>query len=142
MALMFTTIGSAADYGHFGRWLLLVITVICWASQFASMSLTSVLLSALLPLSWLTERVGPDRWGVAMALYMISYISYGATLVFFTAAFPRLAHNTVHLRELKAKYDAGEIEMEVYEVEESMEKNRISNISTVSIVVDEDGRCD
>ena len=142
MALMFTTIGSAADYGRFGRWLLLVVTVICWAAQFASMSLTSALLSALLPLSWLTERVGPDRWGVAMALYMIGYIFYGATLVFFTAAFPRLARNTAHSRELKAKYDAGEIEMEVYEVEESMEKNRISNISTVSIMVDEDGRCD
>lgn len=38
---MFTTIGSAADYGRFGRWLLFVVTVICWASQFASMSLTS-----------------------------------------------------------------------------------------------------
>ena len=25
MALMFTTIGSAADYGTFGRWLLLVV---------------------------------------------------------------------------------------------------------------------
>ena len=33
-------IGSAADYGTFGRWLLLILTVICWAAQFASMSLT------------------------------------------------------------------------------------------------------
>ena len=40
MTLIFTTIGSAADYGTFGRWLLLIITVICWAAQFASMSLT------------------------------------------------------------------------------------------------------
>lgn len=40
MATLFTTIGSAADYGTFGRWLLLVVTVICWAAQFASMSLT------------------------------------------------------------------------------------------------------
>ena len=142
MTLMFMMIGLAADYGHFRRWLLLVVTVICWALQFASMSLTSALLSALLPLSWLTEHVGPDRWGVTMVLYMIGYISYGTTLVFFTAALPRLARNTAHLRELKAKYNAGEIEMEVYEVEESMEKNQISNISTVSIVVDEDGWCD
>lgn len=42
MALMFTTIGSAADYGGFGRWLLFAVTVICWASQFAGMSLTSM----------------------------------------------------------------------------------------------------
>jgi hypothetical protein len=40
MTLIFTTIGSAADYGSFGRWLLFVVTCICWAAQFASMSLT------------------------------------------------------------------------------------------------------
>ncbi|KAK7470043.1 hypothetical protein VKT23_001480 [Stygiomarasmius scandens] len=113
MTLIFTTIGSAADYGTFGRWLLLVITCICWAAQFASMSLTS-----------------PDRWGVAMALYMIGFISYGATLVFYAAVFPRLARNTAHAKKLRAQYEAGEIEREVYEREESLEKNRISNIST------------
>jgi Vacuole effluxer Atg22 like len=40
MTALFTTIGSAADYGTFGRWLLLVVTVVCWGAQFASMSLT------------------------------------------------------------------------------------------------------
>ena len=40
MTAIFTTIGSAADYGTFGRWLLLILTVICWGAQFASMSLT------------------------------------------------------------------------------------------------------
>lgn len=114
MTLIFTTIGSAADYGTFGKWLFLVITCICWGAQFASVSLTS-----------------PSRWSAAMALYMIGFISYGATLVFFAAIFPRLARNTAHARELQTKYEAGEIEREVYETEESMEKNRISNISTV-----------
>ncbi|KAI0737688.1 MFS general substrate transporter [Daedaleopsis nitida] len=114
MTLIFTTIGSAADYGTFGRWLLLIITVICWGAQFASMSLTS-----------------PDRWGVAMALYMIGFISYGATLVFYAALFPRLARNTKHARDLREKYERGEIPAEEYEVEESLEKNRISNISTM-----------
>ncbi|KAK7696121.1 hypothetical protein QCA50_000764 [Cerrena zonata] len=114
MTLIFTTIGSAADYGTFGRWVLLVITVICWAAQFASMSLTS-----------------PDRWGVAMALYMIGFTTYGATLVFYSAIFPRLARNTPHARQLKEKYTNGEIPLEVYETEESLEKNRICNIATV-----------
>ena len=114
MTLIFTTIGSAADYGTFGRWLFLAVTCICWGAQFASVSLTS-----------------PSRWGAAMALYMIGFISYGATLVFFAAIFPRLARNTPHARELRAKYEAGEVAHEVYETEESMEKNRISNISTV-----------
>ena len=75
----------------------------------------------------------PSRWPLAMALYMIGFITYGATLVFYAAAFPRLARNTPHARKLRDKYEAGAIEREEYEVEESMEKNRISNISTASI---------
>jgi hypothetical protein len=66
-----------------------------------------------------------------MALYMIGFISYGATLVLYAANFPRLARNTRHTRDLREKYDYGEISAEVYEREESLEKNRISNISTV-----------
>lgn len=77
-------------------------------------------------------RIGPDRWGAAMGLYMVGFITYGATLVFYAAAFPRLARNTPHARKLREKYERGEIPAEEYEVEESMEKNRISNISTVS----------
>jgi hypothetical protein len=41
MTAIFTTIGSAADYGTFGRWLLLAVTVVCWAAQYACMALTS-----------------------------------------------------------------------------------------------------
>ncbi len=40
MTLVFATLGPAADYRMFGRWLLLISTAICWATQFASMSLT------------------------------------------------------------------------------------------------------
>ncbi|KAJ6458670.1 autophagy-related protein 22-like protein [Mycena vitilis] len=113
MTMIFTTIGSAADYGTFGRWLLFIITIICWAAQFSSMALTE-----------------PSRWGAAMALYMIGFISYGATLVFYAALFPRLARNTPHAKEIREKYEAGETSKEEYEREESLEKNLISNIST------------
>ncbi|PPR04640.1 hypothetical protein CVT24_011858 [Panaeolus cyanescens] len=108
-------VSSAADYGTFGRWLLLSVTCVCWASQYAEMSLTS-----------------PSRWRLAMGLYIIGFVSYGATLVFYAALFPRLARNTLHSRTLKERYLNGEITHEVYEVEESLEKNRISNISTQS----------
>jgi uncharacterized membrane protein len=67
-----------------------------------------------------------------MALYIIGFVSYGATLVFYAAAFPRLARNTPHARLLRERYEKGEIAPEVYEQEESLEKNRISNISTVN----------
>jgi hypothetical protein len=68
-----------------------------------------------------------------MALYMIGFISYGATLVFYAALFPRLARNTQRARDLREKYENGEVAAEVFEVEESLEKNRISNISTVGL---------
>ncbi|KAF7587057.1 hypothetical protein BBP40_007814 [Aspergillus hancockii] len=35
MAVIFVWFGSAADYGSFGRWLLLALTVVCWALQYA-----------------------------------------------------------------------------------------------------------
>ncbi|KAI6135172.1 MFS general substrate transporter [Pisolithus thermaeus] len=114
MTAIFTTIGSAGDYGTFGRWLLFVVTVVCWAAQYACMALTS-----------------PSRWQPAMVLYIVGFVSYGATLVFYAAAFPRLARNTPHSRKLRDKYQNGEISAEEYEKEESLEKNRISNISTM-----------
>lgn len=55
MTLIFTTIGSAADYGTFGRWLLLSLTVICWGAQYASMSLNGGIFLWVLFLSRLTN---------------------------------------------------------------------------------------
>lgn len=49
--------------------------------------------------------------------------------------FPQLARNTPRTRELREKYESGSITFEEYEKEESMEKNRISNIVNVSAVV-------
>ncbi|CAK5263507.1 unnamed protein product [Mycena citricolor] len=112
MTVIFTTLSSAADYGNLGRWLLLISTLVCWTAQFATLSLTS-----------------PSRWGSAMALYMASFVSYGATLVFANAVFPRLARNTRRSRGLQEQLARGEITREECEVETSLEKNRISNIS-------------
>ncbi|KAJ8468562.1 hypothetical protein ONZ51_g9557 [Trametes cubensis] len=113
MTLLFTTVGSMADYGRSGRWVLLVFTVLCWAAQFATISLTQ-----------------PDRWGLAMMMYIIGFTTFGATLVFYTAIFPRLARNTPHARSLREKLRRGDITAEEYELEDSMETNRISNLST------------
>lgn len=94
------------------------------------------LLPTILHLTSLPPHVllGPSRWPLGMVLYMIGYITYGATLVFYAAVFPRLARNTPHSRSLKAKLENEEIQKEEYVFEESMEKNRISNISTVSVL--------
>lgn len=59
MTVMFVGLGSAADYGTFGRWLLLVLTVICWVFQYGMMAIRS-----------------SDQWPAAMVLYIIGYIAY------------------------------------------------------------------
>ena len=76
-------------------------------------------------------RLAPDRWKLAMGLYIVGFVSYGATLVFYAAAFPRLARNTPHSRSLSEKYENGYISVEESEREEFLEKNRISNIFTM-----------
>ncbi|KDQ15699.1 hypothetical protein BOTBODRAFT_285619 [Botryobasidium botryosum FD-172 SS1] len=114
LTLIFTTIGSLADYGDVSRWFLLGLTIICWAAQYASVAL-----------------VGPGAWKWSMALYIISAVSYGATLMFYTAVFPRLARNTPRTRELHSQYDNGAIDIDEFELEISMERNRISNVMNI-----------
>jgi hypothetical protein len=59
MTVMFVGLGSAADYGTFGRWLLLVLTVICWVFQYCMMAIRT-----------------PNQWPAAMTLYIVAYIAY------------------------------------------------------------------
>jgi len=64
MTVMFVGLGSAADYGNFGRWLLLVLTVICWVFQYCMMAIRR-----------------PDQWPAAMVFYIIGYIAYVSHIV-------------------------------------------------------------
>ncbi|KAI9830541.1 MAG: hypothetical protein M1819_005499 [Sarea resinae] len=114
MTLMFVWLGSAADYGSFGRWLLLVLTVICWAFQYGFMAIRH-----------------PSQWHSAMGLYIVSYVAYGATLVFYAAIFPRLARYMPDVRKARDEdLKEGKISQGEYDKIESMEKNHLSNIST------------
>ena len=114
MTLLFVWLGSAADYGSFGRWLLLTLTVICWVFQYGFMAIRE-----------------PSQWPMAMGLYIISYVAYGATLVFYAAVFPRLARYMPHVRRAREEdLKEGKIGRSEYEALESLERNHISNIST------------
>ncbi|KAN0074508.1 Autophagy-related protein 22-like protein [Tylopilus felleus] len=114
MTVIFTTVSSLADYGTNGRWFLFFLTVVCWAAQYACMALTS-----------------PDRWKLAMALYIVGFVSCGGTLAFLASIFPRLARNTARTRRLHEMCENGQISIEEYEKEESLEMNKISNISSM-----------
>ncbi|KAI0306808.1 MFS general substrate transporter [Multifurca ochricompacta] len=118
ITIILTTISPAADYGSFGRWLLLGVTLISLGAQFSAMSLTR-----------------PGRWGASMAMYMTIFTTYGVTLALYTAIFPRLARHTRFSRDLRERYNRGEIPAEVYEEGESLERTRISNTITAMACV-------
>ncbi|KAF7714407.1 Autophagy-related protein [Penicillium ucsense] len=114
MTVIFVWLGSAADHGSFGRWLLLALTVVCWALQYGMMAIRE-----------------PSQWPAAMAMYIVAYICYGSTLVFYAAVFPRLARYMPHVRKAREEdLREGEIDQQEYDVIESLERNHISNIST------------
>lgn len=109
MALVFVWLGSAADYGSFGRWLLLVLTAACWALQYGMLSIRHA-----------------SQWPSAMVLYVMSYITYGATLVFYAAVFPRLARYMPHVRKAREEdLRHGNISQDEYDAIESLERNHI-----------------
>jgi len=66
-----------------------------------------------------------------MGIFITGFVSYGLALTFYGAIFPILAHNTTRLRELRQRYDQGEISEDVYEEGEIFEKNKISSLSVV-----------
>lgn len=113
MTLFFTSVGSLADYGVWNKWVLIVATVICWASQFGWMGITQA-----------------SQWQAAIGVYLLGYISYGVTLVFYASVFPRLARNTAKTKKAREQLDNGEIAIEDYETVEMLERNRLSTIST------------
>ncbi|KAJ5094109.1 hypothetical protein N7456_009970 [Penicillium angulare] len=118
MTVIFVWLGSAADYGSFGRWLLLVLTVICWALQYGMLSIRH-----------------PSQWATAMGLYVVSYIAYGATLVFYAAVFPRIARYMPHVRKARDELAEGKISQQEYDAVESLERNHISNIGYLLTLV-------
>jgi hypothetical protein len=91
----------------------LTLLVVCWGSQFGFLGVFKA-----------------SQWETAMALYMLGYITYGLTLVFYASVFPRLARNTQRTKDARAKMDSGEIEHSEYEQVEMLERNRLSSIST------------
>ncbi|KAJ9216201.1 hypothetical protein DTO166G4_2133 [Paecilomyces variotii] len=114
MTVMFVWLGSAADYGSFGRWLLLALTVVCWILQYGMMAIRH-----------------PSQWPAAMGMYIVAYVAYGATLVFYAAVFPRLARYIPHVRKAREEdLKDGKISQQEYDAIESLERNHISNVST------------
>jgi len=65
-----------------------------------------------------------------MGMYIVAYVAYGATLVFYAAAFPRLARYMPHVRKAREEdLKEGKISQQEYDAIESLEKNHIRHVS-------------
>jgi hypothetical protein len=69
-----------------------------------------------------------------MALYMISFTSWGIVIAFFAAIFPQIARNTAHSRELRMRHERGELSAEAYEDEKGIERSKISSAGMVCLL--------
>lgn len=76
--LLFTSFGSLADYDKWNRYILLIATVIGCATQ-------------IVPIVFIYND--GSNWNAMMGIMILALISYGASLVFYAAAFPTLRYH-------------------------------------------------
>ncbi|KAI8344348.1 autophagy-related protein 22-like protein [Chlamydoabsidia padenii] len=110
--LLFTTFGSLADYGRFNHYILISATLISCAAQ-------------ILPVIFINDD--GHGWPGMMALNIVAMVSYGVTLVCYSAAFPVLSDNLPIVRKTRA-----DPTVSVEETQNVVEKwrNHVSAIST------------
>ncbi|ORY63318.1 autophagy-related protein 22-like protein [Pseudomassariella vexata] len=111
-AALFLAIGAYADFGTGRRWILVFFSLASYGIGFA----------------WLAVHE-PANWKVGAGLYMVGLICYQLTLTYWTAAFPALARNTPRLREAARKYAEGGMTQREYDVEDEVERSRLSNVA-------------
>ncbi|EGG02259.1 uncharacterized protein MELLADRAFT_38675, partial [Melampsora larici-populina 98AG31] len=114
MTFIYTVFGGCADHGDFDQWILLFLSCVWWATQLGLIGVTD-----------------PSQWRAAMALYIIGFTTYGAALVFIAACLPRLSRNTPDARKAREEFHRGLIKQEEHDQRLSLEKNRLSMISSV-----------
>ncbi|KAL4917240.1 autophagy-related protein 22-like protein [Aspergillus aurantiobrunneus] len=93
--VVFLVIGSFADFGTWRPNILIGLSIVAYAIGFG----------------WLGVH-DPNKWHVAVWLYIVGLIAYQTTLTFWTAAFPGLARNTTEMKVKADEYQAGRISRE------------------------------
>ncbi|OSC99856.1 MFS general substrate transporter [Trametes coccinea BRFM310] len=111
-AVVLLLIGAWADYGRWRPNITIFFTILAVAVSFA----------------WLGVDE-PSKWQAGVALYVLGLITYQCALTFWTAAFPGLARNLPCVQESAAKTISGEKTLAEHADYESLERNRISNVS-------------
>ncbi|KAG9234144.1 autophagy-related protein 22-like protein [Amylocarpus encephaloides] len=111
-ALLFIGVGSLADFGNWNPWVVRTFSVLCWGFEFGFLGVTTA-----------------AKWRIAMALYILSSVTFWASYVFFNAIFPKLAHDLPEVRLAREQLLGKTIDEEKYERRCSMARSKIMNLS-------------
>ncbi|KAL0954339.1 hypothetical protein HGRIS_003337 [Hohenbuehelia grisea] len=111
-AVILLMIGAWADYGRWRPNITIIFTILAVAVSFA----------------WLGVE-DPQKWRAGVALYILGLITYQGALTFWTAAFPGLARNLPEIKTSAELVKEGQKDLAEHEHAESMQRNRISNVS-------------
>ncbi|TFK93709.1 MFS general substrate transporter [Polyporus arcularius HHB13444] len=111
-AVVLLMIGAWADYGTWRPNITIFFTILAVGVSFA----------------WLGVE-DPSRWEAGVALYILGLITYQCALTFWTAAFPGLARDLAEVQDSETEVAAGDKTPEEHANFESLERNRISNVS-------------
>ncbi|KAK2036081.1 MFS general substrate transporter [Colletotrichum somersetense] len=111
-AFVFIGVGSLADYGNWNPWVVRIFSVICWAIEFGFLGVKEA-----------------DQWRTAMALYILSAITFWASYVFFNAIFPKVAHDLPEVHKAHEDFLNRTISEVEYQHRCSMARSKVMNMS-------------
>lgn len=112
--VVFITIGTFADFGYWRPNILIVLSLIAYGIGFG----------------WLGVHTA-DQWHIAVGLYIVGLIAYQTCLTFWTAAFPGLARNTAHMKEVASNYVSGQITRDQYDYADTLMRSKLSNVAFI-----------
>ncbi|KAJ5054551.1 uncharacterized protein L3040_000822 [Drepanopeziza brunnea f. sp. 'multigermtubi'] len=111
-ALVFIGVGSLADFGNWNPWVVRVFSLLTWAFELGFLGVHTA-----------------SKWRTAMALYMISGVTFWASYIFFNAIFPKIAHDLPEVRGAREELLNGKITEDQFERTCSMSRSKIMNMS-------------
>lgn len=108
-------IGCYADYGTWRPWITIGMSIISWAVGF----------------SWLTVK-DSSQWTTAVALYLLGYVAYDFSLIYYLAAMPGLVRDLPLIRESEEAVLEGRKSAEEHLELDSLERNRVADYAFMS----------
>ncbi|KAF7881090.1 uncharacterized protein EAF02_006981 [Botrytis sinoallii] len=111
-AVLFLSIGSLADFGNWNPWVVRLFSLLSFAFEFGFLGVQYA-----------------HQWRIAMALYIISSVTWWSSYVFFNAIFPKLAHDLPEVHKAREDYAQGTLTEQGYEDKCSMARSKVMNIS-------------